>query len=815
MEEEHASDHEDGANPNTNPFFPFSSEVDWRVARWAVEEGPGQKAFDRFLAIPEIKERLGLSFDNTRGIRKIVDSIPPRAPWKSANISLAGDPGQKHLVQYRDPVALISSLLSNPAHASSMVYAPKKVYTNSSKSKRAYSEMWTGKWWHAVQVCISAGLPIGSTVAPIIISTDKTQLTQFSGSKQAYPIYLTIGNLPRSLRRRPSEHATMLLGYLSTDKIISSKLSKEEKRKKTQRLFHESMRHILKPLKDAGQQGVEMICGDGAVRRVHPILACYVADYPEQILVTCSKSGTCPKCRCRNQDLGDPETSPLRTKEWTTGIMSEARSETTTDREYSRYCMNHDVSGAIQEPFWQDFPFCDIHICITPDVLHQLYQGVFKHILEWCTSMMDEKELDRRIRSFPPGCGVRIFKNGISTLSQISGTERKNMAKVLLGCLVGKLPEAAILAVRALLDFIYQAQNKTHDDDTLAYLTEALDLFHSNKHVFIEVGIRDDFNIPKFHSLLHYIDSIRLFGTTDNYNTEMFERLHIDFAKEGWRASNHRDERPQMVSWVERQEKMTSFDCYVEWRNRSGPSSVAGSVSLTSFAVKMAKRPAAASQALQVVELRHSAPGFTKELKRYLLRQSTLPQQDGRPGVQNSILPFNHIDVYYNLKLRPVSIHDEEAPWDILKALPAEGTKEARFDTIIAIVSEDAESTGLEGTRIGRVKIIFRLPKSFAQDILSPWRNEPLLYVEWFSPLRSTAGKNHMMYEVNKPPARVDGSRPGAILSLKEIRQTCQLIPRFGREDISPDWCSSNVLDKCSSFFVNNWASLYAYQTIW
>jgi Plavaka transposase len=38
-----------------------------------------------------------------------------------------------------------------------------------------------------------------ATMAPLIIATNKTQLTQFSGSKSAYPVYLTLGNLPKSI----------------------------------------------------------------------------------------------------------------------------------------------------------------------------------------------------------------------------------------------------------------------------------------------------------------------------------------------------------------------------------------------------------------------------------------------------------------------------------------------------------------------------------------------------------------------------------------------------------------------------------------
>ncbi|EGO05437.1 hypothetical protein SERLA73DRAFT_26626, partial [Serpula lacrymans var. lacrymans S7.3] len=129
--------------------------------------------------------------------------------------------------------------------------------------------MWTGKWWHAIQAC----LPSGTALAPVIIVTNKTQFTQFSDSKSANFVYLTLGNIPRAIRCRPSQHACILIGYLSVNKC----------------LFHKSIRVILEPLKKAGIEGMDTTGGDGAVRGVHPVLACYIADYPEQCLVTCTK----------------------------------------------------------------------------------------------------------------------------------------------------------------------------------------------------------------------------------------------------------------------------------------------------------------------------------------------------------------------------------------------------------------------------------------------------------------------------------------------------------------------------------------------
>ena len=56
----------------------------------------------------------------------------------------------------------------------------------------------------------------------------------------------------------------------------------------------------------------------------------------------------------------------------------------------------------------------------------------------------------------------------------------------------------------------------------------ALKKFHDNKDIFIREGIWDNFNIPKIHKMLHYIEVIHSHSSADGYNTEASERLHID-----------------------------------------------------------------------------------------------------------------------------------------------------------------------------------------------------------------------------------------------------------------------------------------------
>ena len=134
----------------------------------------------------------------------------------------------------------------------------------------------------------------GATVMPVIVSSDKTQLALFR-SKCAYPIYVTIGNIPRAIRNKPTLQAQMLIGYIPTTRLKHIK-NKAARRRALANLFHFCMRKVLSPIESYGVTGIAMATGDGTWYRCHPILATFIGDYPEQSLVACTPSGRCPKC---------------------------------------------------------------------------------------------------------------------------------------------------------------------------------------------------------------------------------------------------------------------------------------------------------------------------------------------------------------------------------------------------------------------------------------------------------------------------------------------------------------------------------------
>jgi hypothetical protein len=171
--------------------------------------------------------------------------------------------------------------------------------------------------------------------------------------------------------------------------------------------------------------------------------------------------------------------------------------------------------------------------------------------VKWCAEIIGERELDNRFKAMNGCPGLRHFKKGISSVTQWTGTEHKEMEKILLGVVIGVLPSHAITVVQALLDFIYLSQLQMQTSKTLDALERCLKTFHENKKVIVELKIREHFNIPKIHAITHYVDCIRALGSADGYNTESPERLHIDFAKEAYRASNKRDYMEQMALWLQ------------------------------------------------------------------------------------------------------------------------------------------------------------------------------------------------------------------------------------------------------------------------
>jgi hypothetical protein len=332
-------------------------------------------------------------------------------------------------------------------------------------------------------------LQSGRCIIPMVVSTDKTQLSYFSGESTAYPIYLTIGNIDKALRRKVSSHAYVLLGFLPCAKLGDNYTQLQLRHARLQ-LFHTALATIFQSIRDVPPEGIEMVAGDGAVRNNSPIVAIYSADYQDQTATTCTRSGWCPKCPTPKKRLGENCKEALREQREVYRTILHSFTQPTLHRAYQvlkQYGLN------CAKPWWASLPHTNIFQAIAPDPLHQLQQGLVKHLVTWIQKLVGEKKLDARFKRLPRVHGVRYFANGISRLSRVTGTEHKHICKQLLGCILDNpdVPAGAIRCTRAILDLTMLCSYRSHTKKTLAELAAAREAFHADKDVLIRLGARE------------------------------------------------------------------------------------------------------------------------------------------------------------------------------------------------------------------------------------------------------------------------------------------------------------------------------------
>ncbi|KAF8268831.1 hypothetical protein EI94DRAFT_1682471 [Lactarius quietus] len=779
-----------GEGSQENPYAPFASALDWEIAKWAKLRGPSSTAFTEFMVINGVQERLGLTFKNTLELNKIIDThLPGHPPFQRKEV-LVGD--EVCEVFYRNIIQCIHTLFADPDLSPHLIFTPERHYADEDKEERIYHDMHTGSWWWSTQVAVEWNT-LGATIVPVIVSTvtfagHKTQLTHFR-NKSVYPVYMTISNIPKNICRKTSSQAYVLLGYLPTTKLELEK-NKAKRRQLTANLYHACMHCILNPLISAGRDGVFMSTAEGIVHWNHPILACFIGDYPEQVLTTCSVSGDCPVCGTTREDLGhfdvDDVPRPCKLDEFLEALNSFWRDSAG----FLRICSDIHMKP-VPQPLWHGLPHINIHQSMTPDVLHQLYQGVFKHLKLWVFDACNKAEIDARCHRLPPNHNIRVFMKGISSLSRVSGHEHDQMCRFFLGLLIDiHLPNnlsniRLIRSVRALLDFLYLAQYPIHSGTTLRLLTDAL---------------------------------------SHNFNTQYTERLHIDLIKDAYAATNHKDEGEQITTWNERKERIHRHDQHVTCHMTGGfpkPVDLVPPTLSLHHQLMMARHPSQHTVPLDRLQDTYGAPLFKVALRRFIssINSPTQTRQQPEASLWQLHFPFTRLPIWHVIKfLQFDPVTGKQSTADAIHARPARSSKynclvPGRFDTAY-INDGTGNGRGVKGYHIGRVRVVFSIPQKFHTHLFSPLVQVPLhlAYVQWYSPL-TNRDPNHGMFKIC-PQMESDASWICSIIPVANIQRSIHLIPKFGPV-VPTEWTSDSVLDCCDTFFVNDLSDRQIFHTLY
>lgn len=130
--------------------------------------------------------------------------------------------------------------------------------------------------------------------------------------------------------------------------------------------------------------------------------------------------------------------------------------------------------------------------------------------------------------------------------------------KVFLPAITGLVPNGMVRAISAFLDFCYLVRRSQIDETVLAQIDDAVDRFHQERQIFIDLGIRDDFLLPRQHSLVHYRHLIQLFGAPNGLCSSITESKHIKAVKEPYRRSSRNEPLGEMILTNQRLEKLAA-----------------------------------------------------------------------------------------------------------------------------------------------------------------------------------------------------------------------------------------------------------------
>ncbi|KAG2139145.1 uncharacterized protein EDB93DRAFT_1253070 [Suillus bovinus] len=433
------------------PWYPFASQKDWEVAYWLMRTNLSMSEIDEYLNLSFTKEN-SLLFHHTKELHQWVEMLPSGPRWKYEDILT--DFPMKHLLRifYRDPIDCLQSLLSNPQLADCINFNCQRVYKSVDRLSRVYSSFMMGdhSWYLQCQVPQGAvmivaalgskpvflilmlnsihpmhprhsdpdpdarprpesfgpdsfriGLVLPMSCPVVSTPTDKTKVTNISGNRYTHPVLISLANIASSMCAKVMLHAYLLVALIPVPKFVHSNV--RVRGVLVDRLFHQCLSIVTESLKAAAKMGIMMNDPIGNSRYCFTPLVSYVADTPEELL------------------FKDPFRHPLH-KGLSTLARIKAVLRSISHADVSKFfvtCKKFNLNG-IHEPFWLDWPLSDPSQFITPEALHHWHRMFWDHDLNWCIFVVSVDELDFRFMLLQVFVGYRSFKDGISTLKQVS-----------------------------------------------------------------------------------------------------------------------------------------------------------------------------------------------------------------------------------------------------------------------------------------------------------------------------------------------------------------------------------------------------------
>ncbi|KAG2745356.1 hypothetical protein P692DRAFT_201841294 [Suillus brevipes Sb2] len=728
-------------------------------------------------------------FASHRDLYDTIDSTPlGDVAWESFSMSYKGvkpaenvPPWMKatYEVWFRDPRLLIHNILANPDFDGEIEYTPYRDYDDNNQRcfKKNFSGDWA--WMHADKIAEDPEMH-GSTFVPLIVGSDKTTVSVATGHTEYHPLYLLIGNVFNSVRRA-HRNSLVLVGFLAIPTTTKE--------------------HADDSLKKNMTTPDVVHCPDGHYRRVIYGLGPYIADYPEQVLLSGIVTGWCPKC-LNNRNALDSD-GLLRRREHTDLLVQELQ--------HKQLWYEYGIVGDVV-PFTNDFARADIHELLSPDLLHQIIKEYLEHTHGKARAAEIQDDIDRRIAAVAPFAGLWRFPEG-RVFSQWTGDDSKALMKVYLPAIRGHVPRDIIHAFSAFLDFCYIVRREALMEDDLVQLQDALDRFHQYREVFKTTG--------------HYARMIWLFGAPNGLCSSITESKHIKAVKEPWRRSSRYKALGQMLLTNQCLDKIAAACSDFEARGMLHGSCVSDALQrlknlnephhqttkgeavdiidgpTVEAHVELATKPiSGGARDVSTLALALGLPEFPALIQQFLYDQLHLNDHEHAAFDPATAPAFmGHVVIYSSAA---ASFY---APSDL------SGTGGMQREHIRATTScmNDEVSCGLDGLAVARVLCFFGLQyrgKYFQCAV-----------VQWFSYVTDSRDPDTGMYIVT-PSTNDNGTPDVSIIHIDCIfravmhvtRSAARLIPVYGNNFIPREITLHNSHNMFRAFYINKYADHHAFE---
>ncbi|KAG1789210.1 uncharacterized protein HD556DRAFT_1244286, partial [Suillus plorans] len=399
--------------------------------------------------------------------------------------------------------------------------------------QREYGDYMSADLAWKIQDC----LPLGATQVPIILGSDKTPVTRTTGGLEMHPIFITIGNLDSEVRSKATLRAWRCITYMPIAKFC---VHPDYQTIFQARLWHKCVDLVCANLKLAAKTGCFMTDPSKLIRYAFTPLVAHVCDLPEACMIATVSKNASPLTMALQENFGDGVLYPPRTGQHTLQLICEiSKTIDVWDLDkFQKAAKVVNLSG-VHMPYWRDWMFACPSVFLAGEILHTCLKFFADHPLNWTKEVVGKPELDARFITQHKRVGTRHFTKGITHVNQMTGREHRDIQRTIVASIAGAAPPRFIRALRALIEFIYLAQNPVHSADTLLSMTQALSDFHAFKDAIIEAKVRrgkkgskEDFFIPKLELLQSFRGTVERLGTLMQFSADMTERLLITHCKD-------------------------------------------------------------------------------------------------------------------------------------------------------------------------------------------------------------------------------------------------------------------------------------------